>query len=93
MVKTLEKVLGWDPVPERLAGFLEQWYRCRDPRALSFRSAGNLIESLCAVLARSRVKARLGQDHPVSRPEITAEVASIKRELRAWSPTPGPEVA
>jgi hypothetical protein len=92
MVGSLEKLLGWDTVPERLRGFLQQWYGVRDARELTFRDASRLIESLCAVAARSRVKIRLGQDHPVSREEITAEVRVIKDDLHRWHPDP-PEAA
>lgn len=88
LIAQLEQTLGWAGVPERLSGFLRQFYHCADPRSLSFRAAGSLIESLFAVAARDRVKARLGADHPVSRIEITAEVAAIKRELHQWQPPP-----
>jgi hypothetical protein len=91
-IAQLEQLLGWAGVPERLGAFLQQWYGVRDARALDFGKAGRLVESLSAVAARARVKARLGQDHPVSRQEITAQVQAVKDELHAWS-RPDPEGA
>jgi len=92
LIAQLEQLLGWAGVPERLGAFLRQWYGVREARALDFRKAGRLIESLAAVAARARVHARLGQDHPVSRAEITAEMRVVKDELHRWHPDP-PEAA
>ena len=91
-IAQLEQLLGWADVPERLAVFVQRWYGVLAAGALDFRKAGRLIESLAAVAARGRIKARLGQDHPVSRAEITVEVRAVKDQLHAWS-RPDPEGA
>ena len=56
------------------------------PEDLTPDSASGVIEALCAVAARQRIKARKGKSYAVKRAELTQEVASLKHELQEWRP-------
>jgi len=91
-IRQLEAWLHWAPSPERLSVFLADRYHVRRPEHLQFRQAHQVIESLFAISARDRVKQREGDAHPVTNPELAAEIAGLKIALRSWQPPdPSPD--
>lgn len=85
-IRQLEQCLRWAEVPERLSGFLEQFYKVRRPEDLTHRKAWQCIESLFAIAARARIKREKGSSYKVGKAELAAAVVTIKAELASFTP-------
>ena len=88
-IRQIEQYLGWGRPGKderRLAGFLQKKFHVDQPEELTADSASSVIEALCAVGARQRIKARKGKAYAVKRAELTREVARLKHELQEWRP-------
>ena len=88
-IRQIEQYLGWGRPGKderRLDAFLRVKFHVDRPEDLTPDSASGVIEALCAVGARQRIKARKGKAHAVKRVELTREVARLKRELQEWRP-------
>ena len=86
-IRQIEQYLGWGRPGKdkrRLAGFLRAKFHVDRPEDLTPDSASGVIEALCAVGARQRIKARKGKTHAVKRAELTRAVAALKHELQEW---------
>jgi len=80
-IAQIERLLGWSGVPARLNGFLRHLYHVDRPDDLTHAAAWRCIESLFDTAARAEIKAEKGQAYPVSKGELAARVAVLKRRL------------